>query len=159
MIDSLRELLSLDRGGKTLAQDERGIATWIVAGIAAILGVGALSTAAAINWEFLVAAMVLAVIGITAVGAVFFNVDFIYVIIIAIISLGIVVFLQIGTLAAVGLLVVGGTFYRFNPAGGRQLWMFILLIAIGIVSVVIGTQMFIVPELGIQPDAPLGFYP
>jgi hypothetical protein len=87
--------------------------------------------------------MILAVIGIGAAGAMFFDVDFKYVIILSIVSLAVVVFIQIGVLAAAGLAIIGIAGYRFTSA---QPLILLGLIGAGLLAIVLGSGVIFGPE-------------
>lgn len=154
---SLRDLFSFDRGEKTIRKDQGGLigttGMIIIAAIAGVLGIGAAST---LDWTFIVATMMMAVIALTIVGTIWFGVPFNRVIIMSMICLGIVTFLEIGVLPAAGLIVVGGTFYRFNPVGNQQIWFFLALIGVGLLAVIWGAEFGMIDgfQEGLQTIVP-----
>jgi len=151
MIEALRSLLSFNqRKGESIRTDQGGFIGGLTLPIilAGFFGIFGISFLAAINWAYLLATLVVVVIGLTVTGSVFFNIPFKYVIIVAVLCLGIVVFLQVGALAATGIILVGGVLYKFSPA--KRPAIFIGLIGLGSLLVIWGSR-FAVETLGVMP--------
>jgi len=147
LFDRARKLV-VGMGFGELWSDDAGIATPIIVAIAGILGLLGISTAASINWKFLLATLVMVAIVLAVAGTVFFGVPFEQVIIVSILCLGIVTFIEVGVLAAAGLIVIGGAFYRVSPM--KQVWVFVALIGFGLLTVILSKQ-FLIVELGMVP--------
>jgi len=147
LFDRARKLV-VSMGFGELWSDDAGIATPIIVAIAGVLGLLGISTAASINWKFLLATLVMVAIVLAVAGTVWFGVPFEQVIVISILCLGIVTFIEVGVLAAAGLIVIGGAFYYVSPM--KQVWVFVALIGLGLLVTIWATQ-FTVVELGITP--------
>ena len=131
-----------------LNRDEQGIIGLIGIGIIGFLALFTFSAAAAIDWSFIVALAVIVVIGLSVFGSMFFHFPFTYTIIVAILCLAVVVFMQIGVLAAAGLIIIGGGMYKLSPA--KQPGMFMMLAGVGCIMVIWGAK-FCIETLGIVP--------
>lgn len=152
MLNSLLSNFST-QSKKGLGNEQAGIATGIIILIAGALGLGGIAALSAINWQFMMAVMVMVVIALGVIGTVFFKVPFKYVLVLAILCLGVVTFIQIGAMTAAGLIVVGGVLYKVNP--NRNLALFSILIGVGLLTVILGSQLAI-ETLNISPGVPLG---
>jgi len=153
MMDSLRELsLFKRREGRSnksrgLKSDERGflgLGTIGMIALISILGVFGISIGASMDWTFIMATMIFVVIGLGVVGSIWFNVDFKYVMILAILSLGIVTLLEVGAVTAMGLLIVGGIFYWRPVFMQKNAWLFMAMVGLGALLAIYGSQFHIV---------------
>lgn len=129
------------------ASDERGVGVigLIIAAVLALFGIAGVS---AINLRFLMAVLILTTIGLAVVGSLFFRVPFKYVIILAVICLGIVVFMEVTAPVVAGLLVVAFAMWKLTPM--KQPAMFVGLVGVGLLLVVWGSK-FAIETLGVLP--------
>lgn len=135
------------RDGKmSLRRDQRGIGILPII-IIAILGIFGISLFSAINWRFLLALMVVVVMGLAVVGGVFFKIPFKYVVMVSVLCLGVVIFIEVTAPVILGLLLVGFAMWKFTPE--KHLAIMVALIGFGCLLVVWGTAAL--ESLGIVP--------
>jgi len=150
---------------KSLGKDQGGILglsiTMIIALVAGVVGLGVVST---IDMTFLLAILVMCIIGISVVAYSMGRIsNFMHVIIIAFVCVGIVMILEVGAVTAAGLAVIGGGVYYFgglsgsmfglsfgSGGGNRQVGMFMIMLGLGSLLVIWGAKFVLVP-MGIVP--------
>lgn len=141
-------LFSDRASGGTMRHDERGLIGIVGIAIMGIIALFGFSAAAAIDWSFIIALVVMVTIALSVFGSVVLHFPFKYTIIVVVCCLAMVVFLEIGALAAAGLIVIGGIIFKLSPA--KQPGMFMVLIGVGCLMVIWGAK-FCVESLGILP--------
>lgn len=132
-----------------LMQDQKGFAlsTTAIAIITAVAGVLGISAVSTVDWTFMLASMIFVVIALGLVGSFFFGVPLELTIALSVVSLGVVALLEIGTLPAIGLMLVGGAIYRFESPSGVNLYVMVGMIGLGVLAAVFGTQFGIVESI------------
>ena len=130
----------------SLRRDQRGIGlfTILIIALVGLFGIGILGS---LNWNFLLAIMMILVIGLAMVGVVFFKMDFKYVMIISMICLAITLFVTVTPVVIMGFLVAGFAMWKLTPE--KHLAMMVALIGLGLLLVVWGTTQL--ASLGIYP--------
>jgi hypothetical protein len=141
----LQGLLPTTRSRGRLGERGVGLLGIIIIAFLALFGLAAVS---AISFKFLLAVLIITTIGLGVVGALMFKVDFKYVVILALVCLGIVVFMEVTAPVIVGILVVALAMWKLSPA--KQPALFVGLIGVGLIMVVWGTKLAI-EVLGIVP--------
>lgn len=128
---------------------ERGIATIIIAGIAAILAIFGFAAMSAIEWKFLLATMAMGIVGLSFVGVLFFHADFKMVIIAAVIAIGIVFIVEVSLPMIIGGVIIVAAMWNLKMLAKRPL-MLVALVACGLLVMVLGANFVLYP-MGILP--------
>jgi len=143
-------------GERMLWKDERGqfggLLLPLILGVLALLGI---SFIGAINFKFLLVLMMFIVIGLAVFGGVFKGINFKWVMAVAVVCLGITLVLTVTIPVVVGVVLIGFALWKYSSL--KQPAIFVMMIGIGLLMVIFGTN-FAIQTLGIQPTAIAGIF-
>lgn len=134
----------------SLKQDERGLIGLVGIAIIGIIALFGFSAVAAINWSFLIAALIFTSIPIAFLAVAFFKADKRLILYAIVGSMAVAMLVWMNIYNMIALILIGGAMYYFKTLVPKRITILVMLIGFGGLCLVLGYTYMLMP-LGVYP--------